>query len=211
MQRRAGFTLLEVLAAVAVIGLTFTLLARANIEGLRAEGVAERKLEASLLADRLLVLAELESQLAAGTAPPVGRSEREDQGFRVLLDVTPLELSLPQPAGQPVPGSMQGRALGPSESAGPSLLAAPGTNTPTLLRRVHLEVAWFDGISEESVRRDTIVFDAVQAAPLLEGLAAAGAPQAGEQAATSESEGSPEEEPEFDEPLIPIPGTEDER
>ncbi len=55
--RRAerGLTLLEVLAAVAVLGLLYTVLASAAVQGLRSEGESRRRLEASLLMDEQLV------------------------------------------------------------------------------------------------------------------------------------------------------------
>ena len=82
MKSRAAFTLLEVLAAAAVVGAAFTVLAQINIQGLRAEGTAMRRLEASLLADR--VLSDMEAQLMMGVAPQVGRDEREMEGFWVF-------------------------------------------------------------------------------------------------------------------------------
>ena len=49
-----GFTLLEVLAAVAILGIWFVVLASVGIQGLRAEGTNERRIRASLLADTIL-------------------------------------------------------------------------------------------------------------------------------------------------------------
>ena len=46
-----GFTLLEVMAAVAVVAIVFTTLARVANQGMQSQGISKRRLEASLLAD----------------------------------------------------------------------------------------------------------------------------------------------------------------
>jgi len=172
----AGFTLLEVLGAVAIIGVAFTLLARANIEGLRAEGIARRQLEASLLADR--TLAGLEAQLQDGVVPDLGSREDLVEGYRVEVEVTPLEIDLP-PLTEPVPEGFG------EEDSGPSLLAPAaggtpgGRGAPALLRRVRVEVAWSEGVSERSVLRETLVFDVAGAQALLGPLQQEGGDEAG--------------------------------
>jgi len=186
----AGFTLLEVLGAVAIIGLAFTLLARANIEGLRAEGTARRQLEASLLADR--TLAGLEAQLQDGVVPELGSREDLVEGYRVEVEVTPLEVDLP-PLPEPVPEGFG------EEDTGPSLLdpgaggAPGGRNAPALLRRVRVEVAWAEGAAERSVLRETLVFDVAGAqallGPLQQGEDAAGGAGAGSGAAGEPGQG----------------------
>ncbi len=153
LRRFPGFTLLEVLAAVLVIGISFTLVARANIEGLRAEGIAMRRLEASLLADR--ALAELESQLVIGTAPQVGRDEREVGDYRIEIEIAPLEIAL-----APLPPEL-GEAASLADRPGvPSLLTAPQQGGVTPLRHVRVAVVWNDGTGEDRVVRDTFLFDA---------------------------------------------------
>jgi len=164
MRAEPGFTLLEVLAAVLVVGMTFTVLAGANIDGLRAEGLAARRLEASLLADR--TLAGIEAGLGAGAAPPVGTSESELDGFRVRVEVTPYEL-----APEPLPGEPAQPPAGAGADE-PTLLAAPGSGAVTPLRRVAIQVLWDDGVAEHAVRRDSVVFDGVSVASLLEGIGA---------------------------------------
>ena len=56
---RLGFTLLEVLGAVAVLGIWYFVLATIATDGLLKEGQSLRKLRAGLIADRML--AELEA------------------------------------------------------------------------------------------------------------------------------------------------------
>ena len=53
-ERRGGFSLFEVLAAVAILALTVTMLARGAIQGMGYEGDASRRFTASLIADQLL-------------------------------------------------------------------------------------------------------------------------------------------------------------
>jgi len=168
--RRRGFTLLEVLGAVAILGVSFTLLARANIEGLRAEGIARRQLEASLLADR--TLAGIETDLENGTVPEIGSREDRVEGYRVEVEVTPLEVSLP-PLPEPVPPGFE------RDSSDPSLLTPARRGAPALLRRVRIEVAWDEGPSERSVLRETFAFDLVGAQSLL-GPLQEGGPEDGE-------------------------------
>ncbi len=168
MRSRAGFTLLEVLAASAVVGFVFTVLASWNIQGLRAEGTASRRLEASLLADR--VLSDLEAGLLTGTAPQVGRDENEVEGFAVVVEVAPLPVVLadlpPEVAGSPTLGG---------EPSGPTLLSSSGGGgAVTPLRHVRIEVGWMDGTAEERVVRDTFVFDAASVASTLEGISTPG-------------------------------------
>jgi prepilin-type N-terminal cleavage/methylation domain-containing protein len=167
-----GFTLLEVLAAVAVIGVAFTSLAAWNIDGLRAESLARGRLEASIVAD--YVLSELEAELAAGAVPPVGRVEREQDGYAVLLEVEPLPLAL-----EPVPVTTGRSATAPGAPTGPTLLAAPGGRGETPLRLVRITVSFGDAETGDHVVRETFAFDAASVASLLQGLAEAAGPTGG--------------------------------
>lgn len=168
--RTRGFTLLEVLGAVLVIGVAFTLLAGANIEGLRAEGVARRELEASLLADR--TLARIEADLVNGTVPEIDVREEEVDGYRVRVEVTPLQVGLPPLPPEAPPDFAD-------EPGAPSLLVAPGGGTPSPLRHVQIQVVWDDGSFERSVERETFAFDVAGAQALLGSLqeGAGGVPQ----------------------------------
>jgi prepilin-type N-terminal cleavage/methylation domain-containing protein len=170
-RQRAAFTLLEVMAAVAVLGLVYVVIARSAIEGLMWEGEAQRRLRASLLADR--VLAELEGGLRAGGAPQLGRSELDEDGFAVLVEVTPFDpLALGLAAlFEALP---EGHALAPRERPGgtpPALLAPPSRGGAPALVSVYVRVAWTEGISEQAVTRTTFFFDPLAAAPELGALA----------------------------------------
>jgi prepilin-type N-terminal cleavage/methylation domain-containing protein len=161
---RTGFTLLEVLVAVAVLGIVYTLLAQIAAQGLRAEGESRRELRASLLADRTLF--ELESGAELGTVPPVGsQPEREEDGFLVNVEVEPYPLDLPERS----PRARQEQAGG-SRTA--SLLHAGPGNAAPALRRIDVRVSWSEGTSELEVRRTSFALDREAAGPLLEALAA---------------------------------------
>jgi prepilin-type N-terminal cleavage/methylation domain-containing protein len=140
---RSAFTLLEVLAAVAILGILYTVLAGAAMDGLIAEGVSKRRLEASLEADRQLL--ELELQIDAGIVPPVGHQESEVDDFHVVVGVEPYDLVLPglQVQGQPVLGVLADRTL----------------DRRSPLRRIDVSVAWLEAGAEYQVRRTSFAFD----------------------------------------------------
>jgi prepilin-type N-terminal cleavage/methylation domain-containing protein len=156
--RRRGFTLIEVLAAVLVLGVLYTVLAGVAIEGLRAEGTSKRRLEASLLADRLL--ADLEEQIAAGSVPPIGIVEEEEDIFDLVIAVRELDLASilpPEP-----PGSDRG-----ARRAGPTSLFGNDSGTePSRLREIEVRIGWLEGDRELAVQRISYAFDATG----LEGL-----------------------------------------
>ena len=159
--RRAerALTLLEVLAAVALLGILYTFLARAATQGVRSEADSRRRMEASLLADA--TLAEIETQLAAGEALQLESTEIESENadFRVSVEVTPLE----RPAG------LAGR-LAKTAPGTPSAFGAGDADAPSLLQRVEVRVVWDDGIFERSAERLTFAFDTQEARALMDGV-----------------------------------------
>ena len=167
--RRRGFTLFEVMAAVLVLGVIFSVLASVTIEGLRAEGDSRRRLEASLLADE--VLGDLEGQLLAGVFPEVGSSEREMGDYRVTVDVEPFDpspyLALESQAETTT------RSIGQRESEPQSLLEPPASGEPSLIRSFEVVVHWSEGFDEHAVRRTTFAYDVAALAPLVEAGAGA--------------------------------------
>ncbi len=183
--RRAGgaFTLLEVMAAVAVLGFTVAMLSRGAIQGMRYEGDASRRLGASLLADRALF--EAESALALDVPPVPGRQEREDGEFRLVLEVAPLD-----PAALGLPALFDAR---PSEPGTPR--PPPSPATPKLFL-VTVHVAWTEGLVEQSVSRATFAYDASDLAQVLE---ASEAGEGDEAQAEARGKEQPEAEPEAEE------------
>jgi type II secretory pathway pseudopilin PulG len=139
-----GFTLLEVLGAVLVLAVLYTVLAEIAITGLRAEGENRRRLEASLIADDMLM--EVESSLLAGDVPPIGREEDVDDPYTIVLEVRAIDPNSflpPDPFGRP---SIAAELLGGDRDESP-------------LRVIEVSVAWLEVEDERIVRRTTFAFD----------------------------------------------------
>jgi prepilin-type N-terminal cleavage/methylation domain-containing protein len=157
--RRAerALTLLEVMAAVALLGIVYTFLAKAATQGVRSEADSRRRMEASLLADA--TLAEIETRLALGEALQLERTEDENEGFRVSVEVTPFELA----------AELAGKLTGTAPEV-PIAFSAAGAKAPSLVQRVEVRVVWHDGIFERSAQRVTFAFDTQAAQTLASGL-----------------------------------------
>jgi prepilin-type N-terminal cleavage/methylation domain-containing protein len=152
----SGFTLLEVMAAVAIIAIVFTTLATVANEGLRSQGISRRRLEASLLADRRL--AQIEIELAAGIAPEIGESEDEEEPYAITVEVTAFDIA----TAIPVPGFV---ATDPTERATLAGVLGDGVSP---IRAIEIAVTWLEGVEEFRVVRNTYGIDPVA----LQGLAA---------------------------------------
>jgi prepilin-type N-terminal cleavage/methylation domain-containing protein len=139
-----GFTLLEVLAAVAILAILYTVLAGSAMDGLLAEGLSKRRLEASLLADHWL--ADLELQLNAGGSPALGELEEEDGDFRVRVTVEPFDLILPE--------------LETGNTAPKPVLSDLSLDRTSPLRLIQIRVSWLEAETEYQVTRTTFGFDA---------------------------------------------------
>lgn len=137
---RGGFTLIEVLAAVALLGILYTVLARVAIEGLRAEGDSERRLSASLIAD------ETVNDMIAAPAPAFGRSDTAQDLFTITTEVTPFLL--------PPQWGLDG-----SDEFAPLLLKPEQGGGTQALRSVRVTVAWLEGASERHVSRTLFMLD----------------------------------------------------
>ncbi len=176
--RGRGFTLLEVLAAIAVLALVYTALAQAAMQGLAHEGDASRRLRASLLADQ--VLSEIEAQLAANVAPSVGltETEDEDQAYAIAVEVRPFDLGAFALAAAETAAAQRGQpgvGEAPNAAGGPALqlLTAPPGAPPPLLE-IDVTVRWLEGADEQLVTRTTFAAD-----PAIVGAALASLPSAG--------------------------------
>ena len=154
-----GFTLLEVLAAVAILAIWYMVMASIATQGLRAEGESQRRLRASLLADSILV--DLESNQVLGAAPPV-QSEEEVRGeFTVRTVVEPYSLEFPGPPTGVNP-------VGLPEPALQKLVQASGQS---LILEIRVEVAWWEGATERRVSRESFALDLSPVLSDLEALA----------------------------------------
>lgn len=150
----AGFTLLEVMAAVALLGLFGAVLAQQAIEGMGYEGDASRRMHASFLADRALW--EVEAGLKLGTPPqPKQEATETEDGFRVQVEVQPLDVAQ--------------LGLAPTADASAEAQSAPpdAAALPLPLFTVLVRVAWIEGLVEQSVTRTTFAFDGTAVAQAL--------------------------------------------
>jgi len=165
----AGFTLLEVMASVAVLAIVFTTLARVANQGLQSQGISKRRLEASLLADA--VLADIEVQIAEGTAPEIGRTESEEGRYAVVADVSAFDLA----GAIPVPAEAPGTELGLGVPTQP---AAGASSIGSAVRAIEIAVTWTEGMHEYRVIRSSYGFDLASVQELLDARAE-GAPPPG--------------------------------
>jgi prepilin-type N-terminal cleavage/methylation domain-containing protein len=175
---KAGFTLLEVLAAVAILGIAYIALGSSGIQGLQHEGEARRRFQASLLADK--VLSEIESAVEAGGAPELGTDESEEDGFTVETEVTAFSLSIPDEAGEGGKrlGNARSRLGGSGAQApqaaipGPSLLGGErGAGAVSPLRKIDVRVSWSEGFADRTVSRTTFALDREAAGATLDAIA----------------------------------------
>ncbi len=159
-----GFTLIEVLGAVAILAILYTTLSTVAIRGLRSEGESRRMLEASLIAD--WELSEFELELQTGAAPEIGitRSEEED-GFTVTWEVAPLQTEIFKIA---LDEEQERDAANPAAQTAPvptGQVGAPGADAPAFLQ-VELRVLWLEAGNERSVTRTIFAVDEDAAARL---------------------------------------------
>ena len=159
---RRGFTLIEVIAAVAVLAIVFTALARSAMQGLANEGEATRRLRASLIADEQLD--QIEAQLATQVPPAGTPQETELEDYTVVVDVRPFDLTGPALDAALKAATAHGR-LQPEEKVGPDttppyalLTTDPSSRTPTLVEIV-VQVRWMEGYDEQQVTRTTYAAD----------------------------------------------------
>jgi prepilin-type N-terminal cleavage/methylation domain-containing protein len=153
-----GFTLFEVMAAVLVIGILYTVLIGTASQGLRAEGESRRRLEASLLADEYL--AQIEAGIATGVFPELGITEEEAEGgYHVAVEVAPFDPT-------PYLGEAFKEALPKPGDPVPSLFAPPARPDQSLLRTVSVSVKWAEAEGEHEARRTTLAYDTATVARL---------------------------------------------
>jgi prepilin-type N-terminal cleavage/methylation domain-containing protein len=166
-----GFTLFEVLGAVAILAILYTTLSGVAIHWLRSEGESRRRLEASLLAD--WEVSEFELELDTGVAPEIGITQSEDDNGMVLTwEVTPLQTKIFKTLAE----QEQEREAKNNPDAPPAPLpnaqaGAPGEIAPAFLQ-LELRVSWLEAGEERSVTRTLFAVDEDAAAK----FAASGVP-----------------------------------
>ncbi len=171
--RRAGLTLLEVLAATMIFALVITTLIGTSSALVHRSGLAARRLEAALVADA--VVADLEIQMRKGIAPVIEKSEwtTEDEEYviRALNRTLGDALAAPTTTAEEAAAIEAGNAPAP-DAAGPlgattvggangigSLLATQLPEVAKHLRQYDIEVVFIGPAGPESVTRTTFAFD----------------------------------------------------
>lgn len=188
----AAFTLLETLAAVAVLALVYVTLARVGIAGLREEGESDRRLRAALLADARV--ADLEAQALSGQSLTPGDTDEPAGEFTLSVAIEPFELTLPAPPEaaakrlRDVKGAADAAKAVAGDAPKASLFAPVAPGQPAPGRRIRVRVVWDEGATEESVLRETYALDLAAAAPLLEALQSAAEAQAESKAGATETD-----------------------
>jgi type II secretory pathway pseudopilin PulG len=159
-----GFTLFEVLGAVALLAIVYSMLATVAIRGVRSEGESRRTLEASLRAD--WELAEFELQIENGEVPELGTRESDagEDGLIVTWEVTPFT---PQFGGEaPVdPNALDSEGGGGAGLA--EMFASPESGAPPFLE-ILLTVSWREGTIQRSVTRTSFMVDEAVASERIE-------------------------------------------
>lgn len=152
---QTGFTLIEVLGAVAILGLSYIMLATSAIQGLRMIGESQRRIEASLLADQTLV--EFELAIELGQPIDVGYEEREAGPFVVEIEILDM---LEQYAAEPTDDEPQDLvAFLVAEGNGPFAPLHELNLLLGYLREVHITVRWQDAADEIEVTRTAYLYD----------------------------------------------------
>ena len=140
------------MAAVAILGIVYSYLAKATSQGILTAGDSRWRMEASLAADEAFV--ELERELRTAFPLQLGQTTSQLGDFTISRQVDPFT---------PPPGLLP--EVDP-DSAAASLISG-SANSPGILRRVAIRVSWFDGVQEQSLERITYAYDPAAAAAIL--------------------------------------------
>ena len=184
-RRAGGFTLLEVLAAVAILGIWYVVIAAMATDGLRKQGTSLRLMEASEIASRYM--AEIEASTLDGTVPPNRDEESEEGNFLVHVLIVPFGFGVNVSSGAESP-PVGGIGNAPDLK---TLLKSkmPGVNRHLVSINVH--VSWEEGQDQKSVRRTSYAFNLEEAKNAYQTKKA-------KEAADAESEMQDGDEDEFD-------------
>lgn len=144
-----GFTLVEVMAAVLVLGLLYTVLASSAMRGLRSEGIDRRRADAEMIADRELTT--IETEIASGVPLEDGLAEREEEPYKVSSNVEPFDvLSL-------LPAPLHAEIVRDTDPKAASLLH--DERGQSRVRRISVVVEWDEAGEPDHVERTTFAFD----------------------------------------------------
>jgi hypothetical protein len=146
---------MEVLGAVAILGISYIMLATFSIQGLRLIGESSRRSDASLLADRLLTEIELKAEV--GQLIDIGTEELDEEPFTVVVEILDL--------AEEYEGSISGGEAGDllaflaAEANGPFKEFRESNWLLGYLREIHVNVTWQEGANEITVSRTAYVYD----------------------------------------------------
>lgn len=159
---RGGFTLLEVLAAVAILGILYSVLATVAIQSVRTQGINDRRLRAGIVADRALT--EVEASLLNGVFPELGTEESEEGDFAISTEVLEWNAFEADQLERPPPSIGPGADPDPSAPSNTlSLVATEATDLVDMLATIRVTVSWLDGDDEMAVTRTTFALDLTKA------------------------------------------------
>ncbi|MCH7868448.1 MAG: prepilin-type N-terminal cleavage/methylation domain-containing protein [Myxococcales bacterium] len=153
--QQIGFTLMEVLGAIAILGISYTMLATSSIDGLRLIGESTRRSDASLLADSLL--ADIELMAEIGQPIYVGFDELEEEPFTIVVEI--LDLAEEFAGSSSDVESKDLLEFLAAEANGPFSEFRDSNWLLGYLREVHISVQWQEGAKEITVSRTAYIYD----------------------------------------------------
>ncbi len=158
--RNPGFTLIEVLGAVAILGIWYVMLSVLAMQGMQTVGESQRRLAASLLADE--ALAEIELRTAQGQSIEIGNEEKEEEPFTLEIEV--IDLSDDPGGGFESFDDSGGEAMGlleffASENDSPYVEIRGENWLLEYLREIRITVTWQEGADERTIVRTAYLWD----------------------------------------------------
>jgi len=149
---RAGFTLIEAMAAAIILAFVVIWLTGTVGDMNRREGDARRRADAALYADRLL--AEIEDGATRGAPVQIGKREAADGIYQATIEVTALDPTLLPPEITGSEESARGPARDPGAAAG-GWLSSPSAQANPPVLQASVRVVGKDGVFEAGVTRTT--------------------------------------------------------
>ena len=150
-----GLTLLEVLAAFLIFSIVFTVLVGTSQTAVHSQGLALRRLEASLIADE--VLADLEVQIQQRLTPILVDPDAREI-FEVEVTSSPFAAPAAAEGAAPAPAAPDALSLA-GAGGGAAMLAASFPEAAPYLLRYDVVVRWQEAEGPQQVGRTTFAFD----------------------------------------------------
>ena len=160
IHRLEAFSLLEVLAAVAILAIWYVVIAAMATDGLRKQGISNRLLEASEIAGRLIT--EIEATAVQGIAPELRDEETQEGDFFIRVLVVPFGFGMSEP--------IRNEGVGSSKSA-PGMQQLLTTAMPGMsahLVSINVSVSWEEAADLRTINRTSYAFDLASAKEVYE-------------------------------------------